>query len=292
MSGWDTFLPVEQLGQRMITELMISWFWVFLLVATRVSGLFSVGPLIAHAGIPTQVRMFLTLAISLIVAPVVVHFSAENTESGYSLARVIPSTILDGVFVAGQEFFIGMALGLGVTIIISGIQFAGEMFDQQSGIALAEVYNPMFDGPLSTTSQLLSMSAALFIMCMQPLGGDLLMLKALLQTFQQLPVGQSYELVEVGKLLSQLVHESLVLALKIAAPMLAAQTLISLSLGFLGYSVPQINILVVGFAIRAFISMLILIFTFTGLADVIIEIFPTIMDRLAGLFVPLVKPGG
>ena len=62
--------------------------------------------------------------------------------------------------------------------------------------------------------------------------------------------------------------------------MLATMSLVALTMGFLGHTVPQVNVLVTGFPIRAMIAMLILGLTFTGLAQLAVDAIPTAIDGL------------
>ena len=82
-------------------------------------------------------------------------------------------------------------------------------------------------------------------------------------------------------LLQTLMHQSLVLSIKVAAPLLAISALISISMGYLGHTVPQINVLVIGFPIRAMISLIVLVFTLSGAADIVVESIPSAIDQLS-----------
>ena len=83
--------------------------------------------------------------------------------------------------------------------------------------------------------------------------------------------------------LRDLVHLSLVLAVQVAAPMLAIMSLIALTMGFLGHTVPQINVLVVGFPIRALANMLILLLTLSGAARLVVDLVPAVIDNMRGI---------
>ena len=72
-------------------------------------------------------------------------------------------------------------------------------------------------------------------------------------------------------LLRDLVHQSLVLGLQIAAPLMAAMSLVALTMGFLGHSVPQINVLVIGFPVRALMSLTVLMASLSGVARLVVD---------------------
>ena len=70
------------------------------------------------------------------------------------------------------------------------------------------------------------------------------------------------------------------LALRVAAPLLALIFLQTVAMGFIAKTVPQINILVVGFAIRALISLMILALILSGAARTVVDLVPIVIDEL------------
>jgi len=76
------------------------------------------------------------------------------------------------------------------------------------------------------------------------------------------------------------VHQSLVLGVQVAAPLLAAMSLVALTMGFLGHSIPQINVLVIGFPIRVVVSLCVLAMSLSGAARALVDAVPTAIDAL------------
>ena len=199
----------------------------------------------------------------------------------------IPSTIFDYVWIALGEFAMGLVLGLGVLIILSGLQLAGELIDQQTGLSLGQISNPSMEISGSVSGQFLYLLGVTVLLVMEPVNGHLLMVSSLVETFQSLPVGEAYITPSVVDLLQVIVHQSLVLGIQVAAPMLACMSLVALTMGFLGRTVPQLNILVIGFPVRASISIVILVMTISGAAALVVNAVPetinTIRRALTGL---------
>lgn len=204
----------------------------------------------------------------------------QVTRTQFRASGPIPSTMFDLLWIVGTELMIGVTLGLGVVVILTGLQLAGEMFDQQTGTAMSEIFNPALGTSISPTGQLFFLMGTTAMLTMTPLDGHLMMLSSLLKTFEVLPVGMAH--VDVGSvdLIRQLMSQSMVIAIQIAAPLLAAMALLSVTMGFLGYTVPQINVLVLGFPIRAMLSMVILVLTLSGATESILEVFAETMEQL------------
>ncbi len=248
-------------------------FWTFLLVVVRLSGMLVTAPVAGTSLVPANVRALLTIAIAAALTPILINRGILSPAS-------LPSTIFDVLWLVGAEFAIGALLGLGVSAVMSGLQMAGEMFDQQAGTTLAAVFNPMSNATNSTSGQLLYLLGTAVFLMLPPIDGHLLLTRSLLDTFASLPVGVAVWHTTGAHVLSQLIGASLVLAVRVAAPMLAAMTLLSLALGFLGYTVPQMNILVLGFPIRVVAAAVILMGSLSGTADVIIEAVPFAVERI------------
>jgi flagellar biosynthetic protein FliR len=296
-------------------------FVVFSLVVLRVAGLMTIGPLYGNRTIPMRAKALLSFTLAALLTPTLPWAASQGlarldadgnvrversevpelirerfetrlsetgrTAAGWLLPREwpaaapMPAHVLDYAKLGVTEFALGLALGLGVTTLLSGLQLAGEIIDQQTGIALSEIYNPGFeelDG--SVTGRLLFLFGTTALLLMSPLDGHLLILSALVETFQTLPVGEATLTGPTIDLLSGLVHASLVLSLQVAAPVLAAMSLVALAMGFLGHTVPQVNVFVIGFPIRAAVNLGILVLTFSGAAGTLVETLAGGIDLL------------
>lgn len=213
-----------------------------------------------------------------------VHLRAERgvTLDEYRLwsRPRLPQDGLSYALLAAGELLVGLLLGLGVTIILSGLQLAGQLVDQQAGFSLGEIINPDFDSTGSVSGQAMSYLGMTLFIILEPLGGHLMMLRTLLETFETLPLGEALLSQSAVELIGGLVQESLVLGIRVAAPMIVMMTLIDLILGFLGHSVPQVNVQAVGFATRASVCLTLLVFLLSGIPDVLMSVIPDGITRL------------
>ncbi|QDV50213.1 flagellar biosynthetic protein FliR [Gimesia fumaroli] len=313
--------PLLQLAPGQILQWAMLQFYAFTLVLFRLSGLMIIGPVFGQPIFPTNIRILLILCLALLITPtlhdqVIVGFyeldanqdqrlsqdevpthlqdrfealvisagregTRELTVNDYKFVVNMPASLLDYVWSILGELTLGLALGLGVYIILLSLQMAGQMIDQQAGMALGEVFNPGFDMNASLSGQYLYFIGITVFLVMEPVNGHLLMLSSLMDTFQVFPVGEGIVSTNTLDLLQSLMHQSLVLSIKVAAPLLAISALISIAMGYLGHTVPQINVLVIGFPIRAMISLLVLMFTLSGAADIVVESIPSAIDQLS-----------
>ncbi|MEX0718884.1 MAG: flagellar biosynthetic protein FliR, partial [Planctomycetaceae bacterium] len=305
---------------RPLFDAAMAQFHAFTLVLVRMSGLMTVGPLFGQSIVPANARVLLVLAMALLITPTLAgqtsagfrkldidgdgrltrgevpeplldRYDAAFAHTGRlvddGLAKheffrrlALPRTLVEYAMLAIGEFALGLVLGLGVFTVLSGFQLAGEMIDQQTGIGLGEVFNPGMDTNTSITGQFLYLLGVTAFLLIEPFGGHLLMVSALVETFQTLPAGEAFVSFGAIDLLRDLVHQSLVIAVQVAAPALAAMSLIALTTGFLGHTVPQINVLVIGFPIRALANLGVLALSLSGAARIAVDALPAAIDAL------------
>jgi flagellar biosynthesis protein FliR len=217
--------------------LLVGRFVIFTLVLVRTSGLVMTAPIFGYRGIPLRVRIVLAVALSCMVTSVCLGTSLPpvNGLSGYGL-------------LVANEALLGMLLGVGVSILLVGVQVAGQLVSQLSGISLGDVFSPDAGENVSPVAQLFYMlTLAVFVAT----GGHRLMTEALLDTFQWAPPGHAVFSQAWVDVLTGIVSQSFVLGIRAAAPIMLALLVSTLVLGLVARAVPQINALGVGLGLNA-----------------------------------------
>jgi flagellar biosynthetic protein FliR len=293
-------------------------FLAFTLVVARMTGMVVLGPVFGHPHVPVKIRALLVLALSLVITSALIGASHQRTfqtldrngdgeltvaevpqslaspvarlleqadKSAFSgltveeffLTLPLPETVVEYAGLMLGEFALGIALGLGVSTIIAGLQMAGSLIDQQIGTSLGSVFNPQFHTDSSLSGELLNqLGLAVFLIA----GGHHLMISALLDTFQAMPVGYAWVSADLVELLSNFVHESLVLAVQVSAPVTATMALVGLATGFLGHSIPQLNVLIVGFPVRTLVGLFLLGLVLPATAESLARALPEDIEQL------------
>lgn len=224
--------------------------WVYLLVLVRISGLVIVAPVLGGPELPAQVRVLLAVALTLLMAPLQSPAAARVSE-----------TLLGLLLAAAGELVVGLALGVGVMALLSGLQLAGQMVGQASGLSLAEVFNPTFETSVPIFSQLWYLvGVAVFVL----VGGHRLVVAGLLETLAEIPPGSVGLELSWDDLAGGLLTQSLALGIRAAAPCIAAVTLSTLVLGLISRTLPQLNLLVLGFGLNALATLLVLAASLAG----------------------------
>ena len=245
-------------------------FFVFTFVLARVSGLVATAPTFTGAYIPMQVRAFLAVGIALVLMP-----------TQWNALQATPTNLPDYAILMAGELLIGMVLGMGIAILASGLQLAGQIIAQMSGMALADVLNPGTDTELPVFSSMLYMvGLAVFVV----IGGHRALIDGLLGTFESVPIGHGGVVGTIGHTISTMVSESFSLGVRAAAPAMVALLLATLVLGLVGRTLPQLNVLVLGFGINTIVTMAALLISVGAVAILFQEYFdPALKVLLSGL---------
>lgn len=223
-----------------IAQLDVGKLLIFTLVLTRVSGLVMSAPIFGSADVPVRIRALLAVALSVLIVP-----------SQWGVAVPDPGTNLHYLIFLASELLIGLTLGLGIVILFSGIQLAGQMIERIGGMMLAEVFDPGSGENVPLFSHFLYLtSLAVFLL----IGGHRAVMGALLDTFAALPPGSASMPTDVGETLVVLVTQSFSLGIRAAAPLITALLLSTLVMGLISRTLPQLNILAVGFGANSLIT--------------------------------------
>ncbi|NOS99303.1 MAG: flagellar biosynthetic protein FliR [Phycisphaerales bacterium] len=212
----------------------------FAIVLFRVGGLTLTAPLISSSAHPPQLKVAFSFIVSCMIFPVVL--------------RTAPTFLTIGsvIVVVFGELLIGLIIGTTVSVMFSGAELAGTMIGQQAGLALGQVVNPMLDEESSIIGQVYFL---VMLMVFLAIGGHRSTVAALLDTYQTIPPG-SFRLSEsMVTLLEDVLRSAFIFGMRLSAPALTALFIASLVMAFMSRTMPQLNILTVGFAIRAFVAL-------------------------------------
>ena len=258
--------------------------WV--LVLTRMSGIFLLAPVLGSSTIPRLVKVFLVLGLSLCVYPML--WGTPGLAAAAEFGSVIGGglTLWELGAAVGLELLIGFAIGYCASLPLIGLQIGGHVIDQQMGISAGGVYNPELDSEAGVAGQLLfMMGLAIFVL----MGGHHVMLATLVGSFERIPIAG---FVEAGPGFGPLVDLVLGLltmafevALQVAAPLLCIVFLESVAMGFIARTVPQMNILSVGFIVRILGGLILLIVGIHTAAWVFRGALVEMLDLVARFFV-------
>ncbi len=216
----------------------------FLLVLFRLAGIFIFGPVFGSQVIPMRVKAMLALVLTLCIYPIV--------PPQVPVALSLPTLAV----AVGTEMLIGLVIGYGASLPLVALQIGGQMMGHQLGLGLAQVFSPDFDEQTEVLSQFLFLVALTAFLLMD---GHHAMIGALVVSFQTIPLGGYVPDATLLSMVTGLLQSMFELGLRVAAPLLCLVFLETLAMGFVARTVPQLNILSLGFPLRIIVGLFMLV---------------------------------
>lgn len=218
-----------------------NWMFLYLLVLTRVAAVMMTAPVFGSYTIPLQIRGLLALALSALVTPMQSHVQVPAFPT---FSAMVPVML--------EELMVGVCLGLGAQLLFVAAQVAGQLAGQMSGMQIADVYNPASGTNSPLFAQLLDLtSMGTFVL----LGGPAYLISSLLATFARLPPGHAQLPENFVMYYLALLASGFELGIRMGAPMILALLMSILLLGLIGRTLPQLNVLQVGFNINSAVML-------------------------------------
>ena len=228
-----------------------------LLVIFRIGGLTIYGPVIGSSIIPGRVKVMLAVMLGLAVYPVLTTQEIGNAGWEMNLWSLGPAIAL--------ELLVGMVIGFLASLPLLTVQFGGLMMGHQMGLGFAKFFNPAMEDSADIVGQMLFfMALAGFLL----LGGHEMMVLAVLNSFHHIPLATNVADGSLLTMLTGMLTASYEVALRVSAPLLTLIFLETVAMGFLSKTVPQLNILSLGFPMRILVGLAIVALVVTVIDEV------------------------
>lgn len=248
------------------------WSAVYLLAVVRLSAALVVIPLFGAQGVPAQTKIGLALLLGLIVLP----FGAQPTGG-------VETGLLMFAARAGSEVLVGLAIGIATQMVFQSLEMAAAMVGYQIGFGLSQVFDPISGAQTDSLATFYRLVATLMFFSV---GGHHLVIAGLIGTFEVVPAGQADLSLIAGERVAPFFIALFSVALRIALPVTGALLLTDLAMGLVARTVPQMNILVVGFPVKAGIGVLVLAATVplmtTFMGNVFLDTLPAVGGFVEG----------
>ena len=218
---------------------------VFLLLLTRISGIFLIAPFYGSQNIPIYFRAGVAFAISLIIFPVV----DQNTVID------APPTVVGYGFSVLRELFIGWLIGFVGYVTMQAVNIAGKVMDMQAGFAVVNEMDPTSGQQAPLIGSLLNY---LMLMMFLVTNGHHVVLASVIRSFDAIPLLGMHYKPSLAEIMVDFTAGIFVTGVKIAMPITFAILLTNVSLGILARTMPQLNIFVVGIPMQIMVGIFVL----------------------------------
>jgi flagellar biosynthetic protein FliR len=190
---------------------------------------------------------------------------------------VISITGPDALGAVAQQVAIGLAIGFTVRLVFAAVELAGEVVGFQMGLNFASFFNPSLNTQSSAVASFFGQMATFLFIVMN---GHLMILMAVIKSFEAFPVDQNFLSALSGLQLYRLGADLFATGLWIALPMIGMLMFVNLGLGIVSRVAPQMNIYAVGFPITLTVGLI----GITATLPMLDQPMMALMERAIDLF--------
>lgn len=219
-----------------------AWLILVLLAAARVAGVLAFTPVLGMATLPGNIRIYVILAISVLVSGFAASASPES----------MPQTLVGLVLAMLRELLLGAVLGFGILTAFGALAVGGRLLDYQMGFGIATLIDPSTRNQGSLMGAMLAMLGGVLFLS---LDAHHTLLRGLAFAFRTVPVGVPHEL-PVNLVVEQF-GLMFVYGFILVAPAVTALLLMDLVVGFAARVMPQVNAYFVSLPAKTFAGLLI-----------------------------------
>lgn len=219
-----------------------------LLLSLRLAPTLAFAPPFTLMRVPLIVRVFLSLSLAFWIA------AAHGAAPVFTGAQVVGAAL--------SELLFGVALSLPLQLAFAAILTAGRTLDFQVGFGLAVLADPTLRTQMPLVGALFGYAAgAVFFMTTGP--ADLVAIWG--QTLDRIPIGAFALSTDLNELLTY-ISTVFKLAIGLVGGVVFAVFLIDIAVALMSRTLPQMNVMVLGFQLKtlALLLTLPLVFGFSG----------------------------
>ena len=227
---------------------------VFMMVFARMSGIFLMSPLLGRKNVPGIVKVGLALFVGIAITSAQPELTVNCTG------------LVDFFLALVKEFFVGYAISFVMELILSALTMAGEIIDLQLGFGMSRVYDPQSGVSMSLTSSVFNY---MFVLIFFGTNGHLTLIQIASASFGVFPPGPVLPNAQCAQVIPLMFSNMLILALKIAVPIIAIELLVETGMGILMRTVPQINIFVVGLQLKLLVGLAVIVMLLPGITGIL-----------------------
>ena len=223
---------------------------IFFFSVLRIGAFLLTAPFFGATSVPLQVRIITSIVLG-------VAFIGQVEPSAVIQADL--SGLLKIIF---GELFIGICMGLIVSMLFASVSLAGEKIAASGGLGFAAQVDPTTGGQTPVISNILTLFLiAIFV----SIDGHLALISALHHSYSIFPIGENFPIQAAGKYGANTASHMFEIASIIMLPVVALLLLTNFAVGVITRSSPQLNLFSFAFPITMMVVFLALYASVTPL---------------------------
>jgi flagellar biosynthetic protein FliR len=228
---------------RIDVSLLPSLAAAFMLVFARVGAMVMLMPGFGEANIPTQLKLSIALALTLIILPL--HQAAYHVD----MNSIVPLLVI-----MLHELVIGIVLGATARVTLSALQVAGAIIAQQMGLGFVSTVDPTQGQQGVLVGNFLTMLGITLLFATDT---HYLVIAALNDSYNIFSPGEVVSTGDVAALATRAFAAAFKIGVQLSAPFLVFGLVFNVGLGILARLMPQMQVFFVGVPLAIMIGFLI-----------------------------------
>jgi len=215
----------------------------FILLFFRFASLFIAIPIFSHQSIPPSIKASMAFIFTVVLYPSMPALQIDIN---------LPSLVLAIL----SEFMFGLAIGIILQLAYNVITFAGGIISFMMGFSMASAIDPQSGVSMPIISQFLSLMGLMILLSINLHHWILLFIN---DSIVKVPLGGFLMKEDLFNYIMHATANMLVVGFMIAFPIIALSMLADIIFGMLMKTMPQFNLLVIGFPIKIMVSFVVII---------------------------------
>ena len=231
----------------------------FILIFVRTAAMIFFIPFLGARNVPRVFKIGLALLISLILISIVKID-----------ATIISADLLTLTAGIAGEIIIGFTIGLISKLVFSAMEMAGEIIGFQMGFSIVNVIDPQTSTHVPIIGQFHTILATLIFLT---INAHHLFIAAIAESFTLVPPMRLALTNQMFAGIMTLSRDIFVLAIRIGAPVIVALFITNIALAIVSKTMPQMNVMMVGFPITIAGGLLIMVLSLPLFANLVQRAF-------------------
>ena len=229
-------------------------FEYWLLILVRIACFIYIAPFFGQSGIPNQVKIGLSVFISLLLYSIV-------PRPDLTYASVVGYAV-----VVLKEGITGLLIGFAANICNSIVLFAGSVIDMDIGLSMAAEFNPDMGTEVTLTG---NFYYYLVMILMITSNLHTYLIQAIADSFSVIPIaGQAFDMDHLLNTFARYMGDIFVLGFRIFLPIFACIMILNCVLGIMAKVAPQMNMFSVGMQLKVLVGFVVIFLTVFLLPDI------------------------
>ncbi len=186
----------------------------------------------------------------------------------------MPVTLLEFAVRLILELGMGFLVGVVMNIFLFVPSYAGHIMDEQMGMAMAQTYDPSFQGQATPASNVLNIFSLLIFFSAN---GHHTLLRLMLDSGGVVPFGTAALGSQAAEKVAALFIDCTLLSIKLCLPVLGAELMGQVGMGVLMKAIPQINVFAINIELKVLIGLSMLYFLLAPISEFLLTMENTML---------------